>query len=89
LFVIFANQHIDEVVGMVFVDSTHEDQMYKMAPHLSIEIRDYYINKFQNDISWEQLQKTKRLYGSMPLVVLSAGLHDFVYGWNYTGVIWI
>lgn len=76
---LFANKHLEEVAGLVLVDSTHEDQYTKMAPYLSEEIRDYYINKFKDDISWEQLQRTRRSYGDMPLTVLSAGLKDFVH----------
>ena len=80
---LFANNFPDQVVGLVLVDPSHEEQEVKWMPLLSPESRKMYqkltaIEGTREDFlaSLEQVSASRKSYGEMPLTVLSAGRKD-------------
>jgi len=80
---LFADQHPDDVVGMVLVDSTHEDQTARVRAEVSpktwSEVAGFFGSDNSENIDLEassaQVAATDDL-GSLPLVVLEAGQEE-------------
>ena len=80
---LFADQHPDDVVGMVLVDSTHEDQLTRMREEMSpqgwAEVSVFFgpdnAENMDLDASVAQVAAAGDL-GNMPLVVLGAGQEE-------------
>jgi len=75
---LYASQHRDQVVGMVLVDSSHEDQRLRFASLMPPEERDAYIeahkwNPEQVDIVTSEAQvRAAGPLPDIPLIVLTA-----------------
>jgi len=80
---LFASTYPEEVVGVVLLDSTHEDQNRILPSLFTKEVQAAYYNQFTlegslNEVeeSLEQIRTSKSL-GNIPLIVVTGGLQPF------------
>ncbi|WP_259418097.1 alpha/beta fold hydrolase [Bacillus toyonensis] len=80
---LFASIYPEEVVGVVLLDSTHEDQNRILPSLFTKEVQEAYYSQFtlegsfdEIEESLEQVRNSKPL-GNIPLIVVTGGLQPF------------
>ncbi|WLD94632.1 alpha/beta fold hydrolase [Alkalihalobacillus sp. AL-G] len=80
---VFAHTYPEKVIGLVLVDSAHEEQDQKMVPYFSKEIQDIYYSQFVAEGTYEdfkdslrQVRDTRNSFVDIPIHILSAGVKD-------------
>ncbi|MFE0621606.1 alpha/beta fold hydrolase [Priestia aryabhattai] len=80
---LYASKYLEEVAGIILLDSCHEDQNKIIPPLFTEEMRSIYFSQFSvegsiDDIekSFEQISEVQSL-GDVPLIVASAGLRSY------------
>ncbi|WP_260412502.1 alpha/beta fold hydrolase [Alkalihalobacillus sp. TS-13] len=75
---LFASNYPEEVIGVILLDSVHEDQNKKMVPLFTKEVQQRYLGQFtveaslkEFEESLEQVRETN--LGNIPLIVLTGG----------------
>jgi pimeloyl-ACP methyl ester carboxylesterase len=75
---LFANKYLEEVAGVILLDSVHEEQNKKMVPLFTEKVREDYLGQFaveatlsEFEESLEQVRGTK--LGEIPLLVITGG----------------
>ncbi|MFD1738634.1 alpha/beta fold hydrolase [Bacillus salitolerans] len=88
---LYASTYPEEVIGVILLDSCHEDQNKKMVPLWNKELQEDYYNGFQYESSisefeesLEQVRGVKTL-GKLPLTVVTGGTqpHHTPEAWSY------
>lgn len=80
---LFASTYPEEVVGVVLLDSTHEDQNRILPSLFTKEVQEAYYNQFTLEGSLNEVEesleqvRTSKSFGSIPLIVVTGGLQPF------------
>ncbi|PEZ09409.1 alpha/beta hydrolase [Bacillus sp. AFS018417] len=80
---LFASTYPEEVVGVVLLDSTHEDQNRILPALFTKEVQEAYYNQFTLEGSLNEVEesleqvRTSKSFGSIPLIVVTGGLQPF------------
>jgi len=80
---LFASKYPEEVVGVVLLDSSHEDQNKILPPLFTKEVQEAYFNQFTIEGSLSEVEesleqvRTSKSFGNIPLTVVTGSLQPF------------